>query len=414
MPRASARTTTCSRSARGWGGFALHLARERGCRVTTATISREQHALATQRVRGGRPGRSHRGRLQRLPAARGLLQPHRLDRDDRGDRPPPARHVLRHDRPAARARTGSPASRRSSSPTSATSLPPPARLDPQAHLPGRDAAVARGHHDAARRSSDLMVHDVREIGPHYARTLREWRERFLLRRARGRGARSRPALPAHLGVLPGVLRGGLRDACAARRAARAHAAAQPHPAGLASSDPSRGARRRAGRPAAAPRARAARAGGRRQHGEAGDLGQPQRERPVVLEPEDRRELGLVAELAEHARDLVERAGLDGRRRSPRRARARRPCARPRRGSRARCRRDPSGRARCPCRSRAAARGSRSPVTTTTCTDGWISDGSAWQAARGALPISRPSASSTGNSSLRVVSERRCSSGCSRR
>ncbi|HET7168841.1 MAG TPA: cyclopropane-fatty-acyl-phospholipid synthase family protein, partial [Candidatus Limnocylindrales bacterium] len=34
----------------GWGGFALHLARERGCRVTTATISREQHALATQRV----------------------------------------------------------------------------------------------------------------------------------------------------------------------------------------------------------------------------------------------------------------------------------------------------------------------------------------------------------------------------
>ena len=34
----------------GWGGFALHLARERGCRVTTATISREQHALATRRV----------------------------------------------------------------------------------------------------------------------------------------------------------------------------------------------------------------------------------------------------------------------------------------------------------------------------------------------------------------------------
>ena len=36
---------------------------------------------------------------------------------------------------------------------------------------------------AARRSSRLMVHDVREIGPHYARTLREWRERFLLRRS---------------------------------------------------------------------------------------------------------------------------------------------------------------------------------------------------------------------------------------
>ena len=81
---------------------------------------------------------------------------------------------------------------------------------------------------AARRSSDLMVHDVREIGPHYARTLREWRERFLRAPRRGGGARPRPPLPAHLGVLPRVLRGGLRDARAARRAARADAAAQPH------------------------------------------------------------------------------------------------------------------------------------------------------------------------------------------
>ncbi len=35
----------------GWGGFALHAAREYGCRVTTATISREQCELARQRVR---------------------------------------------------------------------------------------------------------------------------------------------------------------------------------------------------------------------------------------------------------------------------------------------------------------------------------------------------------------------------
>ena len=34
----------------GWGGFAIHAARRRGCRVTTTTISREQHALASQRV----------------------------------------------------------------------------------------------------------------------------------------------------------------------------------------------------------------------------------------------------------------------------------------------------------------------------------------------------------------------------
>jgi cyclopropane-fatty-acyl-phospholipid synthase len=34
----------------GWGGMALHAARHYGCRVTTTTISKEQHALASQRV----------------------------------------------------------------------------------------------------------------------------------------------------------------------------------------------------------------------------------------------------------------------------------------------------------------------------------------------------------------------------
>ena len=34
----------------GWGGFALYAAGERGCRVTSITISREQHALARERV----------------------------------------------------------------------------------------------------------------------------------------------------------------------------------------------------------------------------------------------------------------------------------------------------------------------------------------------------------------------------
>ena len=35
----------------GWGGFALYAAGELGCRVTTITISAEQHALAAERVR---------------------------------------------------------------------------------------------------------------------------------------------------------------------------------------------------------------------------------------------------------------------------------------------------------------------------------------------------------------------------
>jgi cyclopropane-fatty-acyl-phospholipid synthase len=35
----------------GWGALAIHAARTRGCRVTTTTISREQHALAAERIR---------------------------------------------------------------------------------------------------------------------------------------------------------------------------------------------------------------------------------------------------------------------------------------------------------------------------------------------------------------------------
>jgi cyclopropane-fatty-acyl-phospholipid synthase len=34
----------------GWGGFALHAARNYGCRVTTTTLSQQQHALASDRI----------------------------------------------------------------------------------------------------------------------------------------------------------------------------------------------------------------------------------------------------------------------------------------------------------------------------------------------------------------------------
>lgn len=34
----------------GWGGFALHAAETYGCRITTTTISEEQHAFATRRI----------------------------------------------------------------------------------------------------------------------------------------------------------------------------------------------------------------------------------------------------------------------------------------------------------------------------------------------------------------------------
>lgn len=34
----------------GWGGLAIHAAKTRGCRVTTTTISAEQHAFTARRI----------------------------------------------------------------------------------------------------------------------------------------------------------------------------------------------------------------------------------------------------------------------------------------------------------------------------------------------------------------------------
>ena len=42
----------------GWGGFAVHAAATRGCRVTTTTISREQHAYALATRARGRAART--------------------------------------------------------------------------------------------------------------------------------------------------------------------------------------------------------------------------------------------------------------------------------------------------------------------------------------------------------------------
>jgi cyclopropane-fatty-acyl-phospholipid synthase len=167
----------------GWGGFALHLARERGCRVTTATISRQQHALATQRVReagladrvdvvysdyrllegsysrivsiemieavGHRQLGTYFAALDRLLAPDGLAGIQSiLVPDQRYDGYRRQRDWIRK------------------------------HIFPGGMLPSLEAITT-----AARHSSGLMIHEVREIGPHYARTLREWRERFLVRRA---------------------------------------------------------------------------------------------------------------------------------------------------------------------------------------------------------------------------------------
>ena len=62
----------------GWGGFAVYAASTRGCRVTTTTISREQHDVATRRVRAAGVEHLVDVRLDDYRDLRGTLRQARL------------------------------------------------------------------------------------------------------------------------------------------------------------------------------------------------------------------------------------------------------------------------------------------------------------------------------------------------
>ncbi len=177
----------------GWGGFALHAARHHGCHVTTTTISREQHALASRRV-------AEAGLQDRVTL---LLEDYR---DLRGTYDklvsiemieavgaayldtyfatlgrllvPGGRAVLQaitiEDHRYAQARDSVDYIKRF--------------VFPGSFIPSIGAMM-----DAKTRCSDLQLLHMDDFGPSYALTLRAWRQRFLARlpevRAQGFDAR---------------------------------------------------------------------------------------------------------------------------------------------------------------------------------------------------------------------------------
>ena len=163
----------------GWGGFALHAARHYGCRVTTTTISREQHDLAAQRIaEAGLGGRitllqsdyrdlsgqydklvsiemieavgadfqdSYFGQIGRLLKPDGLalvqaitIEDHRYEQALKS-----VDFIKRH-------------------------------VFPGCFIPSINAMLA-----SKTRSSDLALVALEDFGLSYARTLQAWRERFL-------------------------------------------------------------------------------------------------------------------------------------------------------------------------------------------------------------------------------------------
>jgi cyclopropane-fatty-acyl-phospholipid synthase len=163
----------------GWGGFALHAAQHYGCRVTTTTISREQHELASQRIHAA--GLQDRVKL--------LLDDFR-DLEGRFDKLVSIEMIeaIGHDLLRTYFRKCSELLR----PAGAMLIQAITMTDqryeayrksvdfiqryifPGGHLPS--AAVMTG---IAARDTDLRLLDLDDIGLHYAETLRHWRERFV-------------------------------------------------------------------------------------------------------------------------------------------------------------------------------------------------------------------------------------------
>ena len=301
----------------GWGGMAMHAARTTGCRVTTTTISRAQHELATERVREA--GLEDRITIL-LEDYRDLerhLRPAGLDRDDRGGRLAVLRHLLQDLRPAARRRRPLPAAgdhRRR----------PPLRggegveeLRQHARLPRRLPALAEADRRQRRLVTEMREIWLDDITAHYPPTL-----------ASGASASSPPGTASRRtattsassgsGTSTCRLRGGLPRAPHRRRPGALREAVVPM---SAAGEPGSG-RRRAGRRAraAAPDPRARRRLARLGPGRAAAVPAPRGHRA--------RHAGLRHRPAAAAGGRADRRGA--RRRAPRAARRPRHRAPPRR------------------------------------------------------------------------------------
>jgi cyclopropane-fatty-acyl-phospholipid synthase len=165
----------------GWGGFAIHAASRYGCRVTTTTISREQHDWAQQKVEAA-------GLQDRVTL---LLDDYR---DLRG----------RYDKLVSIEMIEAVGARFLDTYTAqcARLLEPHGAMLLQAItiqdqvyeealgsvdfiqrfiFPGSFIPSVTAIADSVRRATDLKVFHLEDLGPHYATTLRRWRENFFAR-----------------------------------------------------------------------------------------------------------------------------------------------------------------------------------------------------------------------------------------
>jgi cyclopropane-fatty-acyl-phospholipid synthase len=162
----------------GWGGFAIYAATHYGCRVTTTTISQEQHEYASQRVREA--GLENRvtvlsddyrelhGQYDKLVSIEMIEAIGHQYFDTYFSK---CTHLLKPDGMMLL-----------QSITIADQRYPVAKKSidyiQRFIFPGGCLPSVSALSDTIARSTDMRVFHLEDIGPHYAKTLQLWRQRF--------------------------------------------------------------------------------------------------------------------------------------------------------------------------------------------------------------------------------------------
>ena len=162
----------------GWGGFALHAAAHYGCRVTTTTISSEQHALARSRIEAAgladritllkQDYRDLTGQYDKLVSIEMIEAVGHQYYDDYFRQC--ARLLKPHGQFLLQGITI--ADQRFAAAASSVDFIQ-RYIFPGSTIPSVTALL-----DSATRASDLRLFHLEDIGPHYATTLARWRENF--------------------------------------------------------------------------------------------------------------------------------------------------------------------------------------------------------------------------------------------
>ena len=166
----------------GWGGFAMHAAANYGCRVTTATISAEQHALAVERIAAAglqdrvtvllQDYRDIAGSYDKLVSIEMIEAIGHTYLDTYFEK---CAALLKPDGLALIQAITIEDNRYQQALDSVDFIK--RHVFPGSFIPCVSALI-----DASTRVSDLRLVGLEDIGPSYAITLNHWRKRFLSRR----------------------------------------------------------------------------------------------------------------------------------------------------------------------------------------------------------------------------------------